>query len=178
MATNLEFVSQYTINSTVTSAWNIGSTSNKLFTTQYDVYLANLTMDGSTTNSETIKCRLIDASGNVISGSEYDNASWQMFAHASFGEERGTNESEIQDIWGTYDKLPEGLNSSIYIYNPANSSSYTFLQGSSSNAFNGNFKGHKSISVHKNAEEIIGIQFFVTNTDYFLNAKFTLYGVK
>lgn len=178
MATNLEFIRQDTVNNTATSAFNIGTTTDKAFTTDYDVYLANLTMEGSTTNSETIKCRLIDASGNVISSSEYDNASLNMFAHASFSEENGTGESEIQDIWGTYDQLPEGLNSSIYIYNPANSSSYTFLQGSSSNAFNGNFKGHKSISVHKNAEEIIGIQFFVTNTDYFLNAKFTLYGVK
>ena len=178
MATNLQFIRQDTINNTVTSAFNIGTTTDKAFTTDYDVYLANLTMDGSTTNSETIQCRLIDASGNVISGAEYDNASLNMFAHASFSEERGTGETSIQDIWGTYDKLPEGLASSIYIYNPADSSSYTFLQGSASNGFNGNFKGHKSISVHKVAEEIIGLQFFVTNTDYFLNAQFTLYGVK
>ena len=178
MATNLQFIRRYTINNTVTSAWNIGTTTDKTFTTEYDVYLATLRMDGSTTNAESIQCRLIDASGNVISGAEYDNASLQMFAHATFGEDRGTGETSIQDIWGTYDKLPESLNSSIYIYNPADSSSFTFLQGSSTNAFNGNFKGHKSISVHKVAEEIIGLQFFVTNTDYFLNAQFTLYGVK
>ena len=178
MSGSLQLIRQDTINNTVTSAFNIGTTSDKAFTTDFDVYLANLTMDGSTTNSETIQCRLIDASGNVISDSEYDNASFQMFGHASFGEERGINDSEIQDIWGTYDKLPEGLASSIYIYNPANSSAFTFLHGAATNAFNGNFKAHKSISVHKSAEEIIGIQFFVTNTDYFLNAKFTLYGVK
>ena len=178
MATNLQFLRQYTINNTVTSAWNIGTTTDKAFTTDYDVYFATLRMDGSTTNSESIQCRLIDASGNVISGAEYDNASLQMFAHATFGEEKGSGETSIQDIWGTYDKTPEGLGANVYIYNPAVSSSYTFLQGSSTNAFNGNFKGHKSISLHKVAEEIIGLQFFVTNTDYFLNAEFNIYGVK
>jgi len=177
MASNLEFIVRHNLY-VVTSAWNIGNTNDKIFTDKYDVYLATLTMDGSTGNSETIQSRLIDASGNVISDAEYDNASYQQFAHASYGEERGTGETSLQDIWGTYDYRPESLNASVYIYNPADSTSYTYLQGNASNSFNGNFKAHKSISVHKSAEEIIGIQFFVTNTDYFTNAQFTLYGVK
>jgi hypothetical protein len=175
--TNLQFVESYTIDSTASSAWNLGTTSDKLFTTEYDKYLITLKMDGSTTNSETIQIRLIDSGGNVISDSEYDNACFQMFAHATDAQDRGQNESSIQDIFGTYDQLPEGLASAVYIYNPANSSNFTFLQGASVSAFNGNIKTTKSISVHKVAEEIIGIQFFVTNTDYFLNAKASIYGV-
>ena len=101
-----------------------------------------------------------------------------MFAHATDAKDNGENESSIQDIFGTYDQLAEGLDSSVYIYNPANSSSYTFLQGASVSAFNSNIKTTKSMSVHKGAEEIIGIQFFVTNTDYFLNAKASVYGVQ
>lgn len=176
--TQLQLVESYTIDNTQTSAWNLGTTSDKLFTTAYDNYLVILKMDGSTTNSETIQTRLIDSGGNVISDSEYDNASWQMFAHATDDKDNGQNESSIQDIFGTYDQLAEGLGASVYIFNPANSSSYTFLQGASVSAFNGNIKTTKSMSVHKVAEEIIGIQFFITNTDYFLNAVASVYGVK
>ena len=175
---NLELVRSYTIDNTQTSAWNLGTTSDKLFTTAYSKFLITLKMDGSTTNSETIQTRLIDSGGNVISDSEYDNASFQMFAHATDAQDNGENESSIQDIFGTYDQLPEGLGASVYIFNPADTSSYTFLQGASVSAFNGNIKTTKSISVHKVAEEIIGIQFFITNTDYFLNAKASVYGVR
>ena len=52
---NLELVRSYTIDNTQTSAWNLGTTSDKLFTTAYSKFLITLKMDGSTTNSETIQ---------------------------------------------------------------------------------------------------------------------------
>ena len=54
---NLQLVRSYTIDNTATSAWNLGTTSEKLFTSAYDNYLIILKMDGSTTNSETINTR-------------------------------------------------------------------------------------------------------------------------
>ena len=161
MSTNLQFIKENTLVDTITSAWNLGTTSDKFFTDQYEVYFITTDFSGSTTNPEAIQMRLIDSSGSVLSGSNYDRATRRMFSHASF------NDQKNEDALG-----------SAYIFNPESSSSYTSLVSQSASKEAGNFTTRKTIAMYKVAETIIGVQFLVTNTDYFNNAVVKLYGVK
>ena len=178
MATNLHFLKKFTLVDTVTSAYNLGTTSDKFFTDDFDVYFMTTDFSGSTTNPEAIQMRLIDSSGSVLSGSNYDRATYRMFSHASFGEQKNVNATSWTGIWGEYDQAPENALASGYIFNPADSSSYTFVASQSASKEVGNLTARKSIAVYKVAETIIGVQFLVTNTDYFNNAIVKLYGVK
>ena len=178
MSTNLQFIKENTLVDTITSAWNLGTTSDKFFTDQYEVYFITTDFSGSTTNPEAIQMRLIDSSGSVLSGSNYDRATRRMCSHASFNDQKNEDATSWTGLWGEYDQAPENALGSAYIFNPESSSSYTSLVSQSASKEAGNFTTRKTIAMYKVAETIIGVQFLVTNTDYFNNAVVKLYGVK
>ena len=178
MATSLDFLREETISATTTSAWNIGSTSDNLFTSQYNVYFMTTDFSGSTTNPEEIQMRLIDSSGSVLSGSNYDRALVRMYSHATFSEQRTQGGTSWSGVWGEYDQAPENALCSGYIFNPFDNTSYTSVISQGDGKEVGNFTPRKSIAVYKEAKKIIGVQFLVTNTDYFNNAIVRVYGVK
>jgi hypothetical protein len=175
---NLHFLKKFTLVDTVTSAYNLGTTSDKFFTDEFDVYFMTTDFSGSTTNPEAIQMRLIDSSGSVLTGSNYDRATNRMFSHSSFGQQNNENATSWTGIWGEYDQAPENAVASGYIFNPASSSDFTTVVSQSASTEVGNFTARKSIAVYKVAETIIGVQFLVTNTDYFNNGIVKLYGVK
>ena len=152
MAGSLEFIHKETI-STTTSSVNV----DNVFSTDYDVY--KITMYGITTLGATptpLGLRFIDSGGSIISASEYAFASLRMQSHTGFTEDRNANATSIEYI-ATLDQDVESMGAVTYIFNPYDSSSYSFLINQSSGAFSGNLRGSKTIGVHQTAETVRGI---------------------
>jgi len=176
MATNLQFIKSTSITAGVTTV-NV----DNVFSDQYDVYYCQVVgVFHDTDVSNGIEgIRLIDSSGSVITASEYDNATLVLKADTSFQEVNNTSNSYM-NMYLITDQLSDGSSSSsFYIYNPYNSSSYTFMQYQSTGANSGSKWGGKGISVHKSAETIRGLQLYESNgARTFGGGTINVYGVK
>jgi len=170
MATNLQFIKS-------ASGSGVSSLSvTDCFNANYDVYMVSITkLDQSAQNY--IEARLID-SGGVDSTSNYDFASLELLAGAGFSEKRNTG----QTGWATsisYQNTgaDDGVGITMYIFNPNDSSSYTFVKSHSTAYYSGAGIGYKMIGVHKVAEQITGINFF-PRSGTLDNMTINVYGVK
>ncbi len=120
MATNLQFINSFS----TTSASTLSA--DNVFTTNYDVYKIVMTPMSKSTDSEHL-FRFLDSSGSEISSSDYDYASLEMYGHTSFSERRSTGAGSIAYL-GNGDR-----NQAImYVHNPADTGSYSFVQYQSS----------------------------------------------
>ena len=170
MATNLQFIKS-------ASGSGVSSLSvTDCFNANYDVYMVSITkLDQSAQNY--IEARLID-SGGVDSTSNYDFASLELLAGAGFSEKRNTG----QTGWATsisYQNTgaDDGVGITMYIFNPNDSSSYTFVKSHSTAYYSGGGIGYKMVGVHKVAEQITGINFF-PRSGTLDNMTINVYGVK
>jgi len=174
MAGSLEFIHKETISTTTSSV-----TVDNIFSTDYDVY--KITMYGITTLGTVptvLGLRFIDSGGSIISGSEYDYASLRMQAHTGFTEDKETSTTSIKYI-ATLDQDAETMGAVTYIFNPYDSSSYSFLINQSAGAFSGNMRGSKTIGVHKSAETVRGINIIDLDGSRPLEEGYiVIYGVK
>lgn len=165
---------------------NVASTSSvtsvditDCFSAQYDVYkivLADLDLDGA--GDENIALRFLDSGGTVISAGEYDWASLFIYSHAGFSQVNGTSQAEFLYGMGYASASNNGsLGSIAYIYNPFDSSSFTYLTQQSSTAGGSGGQGNSGLGVHKSAEQLSGLRIFVdSGTIERLTA--SIYGVK
>ena len=172
MATNLQFIKSVSSSASVTSV-----DITNCFSDKYDVYMlsfADIDIDGA--GDENIDIRLLDSVGTAISASEYDYAGLVLRYSTTFSEVRATSASQFLYGAGYVSASDVGAGGLIaYIYNPYDSSSYTFLQHQQANS--ANHSGQKYIGVHKSAEQISGIQIRVdSGTIERLSA--SIYGVK
>ena len=169
MATNLQFIKQ------VSGSGVCSLSVTDCFNANYDVYKVVISkIDVSTTNSS--KIRLLDSGGSVISASEYDSANLRVRQNAGFEELRYTGQTSFQYTFSIEADSSDGGGMVMYVYNPNESSSYTFIQYQVS-SYNANYLGYKSIGVHKSAETISGLQFITTGGTYD-NLTINVYGVK
>ena len=157
MATNLQFIKSVSSSSSVTSV-----DITDCFSGKYDVYkliLADLDLAGA--GDENIAVRFLDSSGSVISASEYDYATYFMYSYASFSQQKATAQTSLVYGMGYAPASNIGsVGSFIYIFNPYDSSSYTFTTQQSSTYTTGGI-GNKGIGVHKSAEQLSGVQILV-----------------
>ena len=173
MATNLEFIKSVSVvegSSTFTIT--------DIFSDKYDVYY--LTFDvGQTGGAATnINARLLDSSSNEISNANYDSASLGMNFGSAFNEYRTPAQTTIKYFFLVTGDTATGSASpsSVFIYNPFSSSSYTFLQGQSIRSTS---YGGKGISVLKETTSCTGIKFLPENgSATFRTSKISVYGVK
>ena len=176
MATNLEFINQTEVTSGVTTV-NV----DNVFSDSYDVYYCQIVGLYHNLNVSNVVegIRLIDSGGSVITASEYDNATLVLKADTTFEEVRNTSNS-FMNIYLTTDQLSDGASSSsFYIYNPYDSSSYTFMQYQSTGANSSSKWGGKGIAVHKSAETIRGLQLYESDgARTFGGGQINIYGVK
>ena len=171
MATNLEFIKSVEISSGTT---NIDITD--CFNDKYDVYAITISdLDLSTVTNYYL--RFLDSTNTVISATEYDNADLQVKNDAAFIEHRSTSQAQIQYIASLGSATANSNGTIIYVYNPYDSSSYTFVQWQSS-GHTGQLRGYKGIAVHKSAEQIKGVRFSSLTTNGTETGKFSVYGVK
>jgi len=170
---NLEFIKS------VTATGGVGLVDvTDCFSNDYDVYEIYLTGFDITQPNEPIYMRFLDSGGTVISASEYDYAYLQMRAYNTFTEGRATAQTAF-NVMGI-PSATQALGNKIVIFNPYDSSSYTFLLNQSSGIVTGGSGGgigYKYIGVHKVTETITGMQWdgVGSNIDDFA---ISVYGVK
>jgi len=168
---NLEFIKS-------ASGTSVSSLSvTDCFSADYDVYQAVIGVSELTTGYGWVNLRFLDSSGTEINQTEYDYASLGLLAYSTFIEEKNTSVTYIDRILHISTDFT-GSNTFINIYNPYDSSSYTFTQSQS----NGNlgpsyFVGNKAIGVHKVAEQLSGIILYPPSGN-FANIDISVYGVK
>ena len=156
MATNLEFITNIQATGQTTQTIDC----DNVFSDMYDVYYIKLyTLESSAGNDQWVRIRLIDNTGTVITANEYDNAQLTMPSNSAFYENRATSQNNMLYAGMNYTDNTGG-NSSLYVYNPYDSSSYTFLQAQSGFNVGTTLYGTKGIGVHKSAETIRGIRFY------------------
>ncbi len=136
---------------------------------------SNYSLSFQTSGSQRMR---IDSGGSIISASEYDYATLQLNSNTTFGERQSTGNTKISRlvIYGG-DEQKTGGTGYTYVFNPYDSSSYTFTQGASQTIQGTTFVGDKQIGVHKSAEQITGISLFPSSggtTTLIIN----VYGVK
>ena len=174
MATNLQFIKSVNVQ---TASATVQITD--CFTDTYDVYKIVMTDFSTDVSGDFSQIRFIDSGGSTISSSNYDYAYQQLIANSSYGEVRATNQSYIRGIGGqdVRSQAPNG-NAVFYVYNPTDTSSYTFMLGQSAFWNSGNsMQGYKQISVLKTTDDITGIEFFL-NTNNIDELRASVYGVK
>ena len=177
MAGSLEFIKSAT-------GSNVASVSvTDCFSAKYDVYMVSITKWDYVGTSNAGGMRLIDSGGSVISDSEYDFADLQMRSYASFQEltpstfGSSTSTSMLVGIDSGGGNLEYTTGFTAYIYNPFDSSSYTFTNFQTSSATTGSGIGYKGIGVHKVAEQITGVN-FIDRVGSNISATINVFGVK
>ena len=172
MATSLQFIKSATCTS-ATSSLQV----TDCFSAKYDVYKVILKVDSVTAEAGT-NIRLID-SGGVDSTANYDNASLYMKSTTSFSELQGTGETSWE--YTMYNEGSVGGFFVMYVYNPFDSSSFTFAQSQLASHYiassTSTLIGRKGIFVHKVAEQITGIE-ATQSSSRLENATLVVYGVK
>ena len=173
MAGSLEFIKSETITTSVSSV-----DVTNCFSADYDVYkivFSGLKTAG--TGAVRNRLRVIKNDDVVQSTLSYANAYLQLKANTTFGEGRNTNDSYVTTPNVTDN--PDSGNTVMYVYNPYDSSSYTFFQYQAGSYFNGNLEGLKAIAVYTPANIITGFQYLeTTGTAPFDTGTISVYGVK
>ena len=168
---NLEFIKS----ETGTSVTNFDITD--IFSDKYDVYQINITEYINDDLSNFFNMRFLDSGGTVISAVEYAWANLNMKAYAAFTQNKSASDSAIQNIGYSQSDADSTVGNNITIYNPFDSSSYTFCHFQTASfvaGFGG--LGAKAIGVHKSAETISGVRFYFGNSANSIKA--SVYGVK
>jgi len=167
MATNLEFIKE--VKAVASSIVEV----TDIFTTKYDVYKIYARFTG---NSSTgyLSTRFIDAGGSIISDAEYHNASVNMRTYDTYFESRGTTNTSMTL---TYNQDFGGGGSDFTIYNPADSSKFTFAKGVAMGGTNSTSYGWNTerITMHDQTEALNGIAFLASDFD---QIQISVYGVK
>jgi hypothetical protein len=172
MATNLQFIKS-------ASGSSVSSLSvTDCFSSEYDVYYINLTnLDQSSSGVQT-QVRYLNSSGSQISTTDYNWAQLVMRSSSSFAEGKVTSDTEQEGISYQVTTTSGGIGVSMYVYNPFDSSSFTFSTTQTSFIYSGNLEGYKAIQVLKSAESVTGISFNNVSPHTYDNIKANVYGVK
>ena len=142
-----------------------------VFTTDFDIYKISLHSSSATEKEDHIQ--FINSSGSVISSSNYDYAQLFLRSYSSFSEVRDTSDTKLRLITGSEDNF--GGNAVIYVFNPTNTSSYTFILSQMSRGYdyannnNFSFNSNKNVGVLKQTNLIAGFHIYNsagTSSDY------------
>jgi len=168
MATNLEFITNVKGLDNVTSV-----TVDNVFSDKYDVYfVTHLTGQSSV---GYVSMSLLDSAGSEVTTTTYDKAHLSMPANQSFSERRTVNNNKWERVNYTYQNAIGGT-TSYYIFNPYNSSSYTFMTFQNGFESVGTLYGLKGIGVETASATRRG--FKISATANFSGADISVYGVK
>ena len=133
-------------------------------------------MDGSTTNKD-IRLRYINSSGSVVTDSNYKTAGWFMGTYTGFLELRYSGQSSHLVTGYNYDG---GTGIDYTIFNPFNSSTFSFMLSRSAGAYNsGGVKlvGIRAIAVHEAQQSNTGIQ-IIPSTSTLENITVRAFGLR
>ena len=168
MATNLEFIKNVKGLDNIT-ALDI----DNVFSDKYDVYFVTHSTGQSSVGY--IDMSLLDSAGNQVTTATYDKAHLSMPAGSGFSEYRLVNNDRWARVNYTYQNAIGGT-TSYYIFNPYNSSSYTFMTFQNGFESVGTIYGLKGIGVEKTSATRRG--FRIRASASFSGADISVYGVK
>jgi len=169
MAGSLEFIKS-------ASGTSVSSLSvTDCFSAKYDVYQITV-VESDTSATGWQKINFID-SGGIDTTANYDFASLELRTYTGFGEDRYTNQTNLPLVWYQDENPTDFGGYTCYIFNPFDSSSYTFMQGQGMGIIGASAIGVKQIGVHKVAEQITGIAFTPLSGTYD-SLTVNIYGVK
>ena len=175
MATNLQLIDEFTIQ---TSATTFDITN--VFSDRYDDYVAYLSkLSINETTAQSITGRLINSSDTVISTSNYNTANLDLKGETTFGQLRGTNADSFGNAFlGSIDDSPRGTVAILQFYKPY-TTNYTFIQTQGASVYDTTFRGKKGIAVLKLTDSITGFRIYNQSSGNFaVGGKISVYGVK
>ena len=130
-----------------------------VFSADFDIY--KITTSGFTTASTTqtdLDMRFINASGSIISASNYDYALLNLKAETSYSVTQGVNQTKIEFPFGNADDSPEGSGSVVYVFNPFSTSSYSFILWQAVANVSAVHRNRKGIGVLKQTASMTGFR--------------------
>ena len=146
---NLRLINETTISSSISSI-----TITDLFTDDFDIYkiVGDITSSGGDSDGSL---QFINSSGSVVSASNYDWAMLIMKGETSFFDYKNTGQTTMTALFhGT----EQGSGNTIYVYNPFDSSSYTFVTGQATGESGSNLRGYKNIGVLEQTASMTGFK--------------------
>ncbi len=148
-----------------------------VFTDDFDIY--KITINNLSHNSGSpaqISFRFIDSAGSVLATSEYDSASLQLRS-SNTGIENSSKNDTDSVIMGYADLSPEASGFVIYVFNPTNTSSYTFFICQSSVAVSAVLHTFKGLGV---LTETIGVSGFqiIASSNTLDSGNMKVYGLR
>ena len=167
----LEFISQLSASGGVSYL----DTPN-LFSADYDVYYFTIS-EFEISADEVFELKLLDSSNSLID-TNYYWASLQLKSNTSFAEANNTNRPKIDFIAELDGDSEKNTGISGYIYNPYNSSSYTFGSAQASGMDGSNLFGSRGIWLHKNAEQVNGLRIAPQSPVTITNLVVNFYGLR
>ncbi len=156
----------------------VSVTATDLFSTDYQVYEVYLDMFYNA--ASYLDIQLLDSSGNVLTGSNYDVAVLEQKVYATFGEFRFQNQNIWRDLGGYMTNTVGGNIARLTIYNPTSTSSHTSATTQGASFMSSGLFGVKGMATYKANDGVYGLKIFAsgggsTTFDY-LNVK--SYGIK
>jgi len=166
----------------ITSAVN-GVSITDVFSSDYDIYKVTFNDLTNDTSNANIVLRFINSSGSIITASSYDWAFIDMGDAISFGQYRATGSTSLgnTDAWVVGTAVdPYSSSAVMYVFNPFNSSSYTFATLSSSGAIaTNNSRTRKAMGVLKESSSMTGFQIFQsTSSINITTGSIRIYGIR
>ena len=147
-----------------------------VFSADFDIYKITVETT-STTNNYLPSLRFINTSGSVITAANYDEAHLEL-KQASFADFKRVNFDEIRIAGNGGNSAGQGTVSTVYIFNPYSSSSYSFLLEKSFVDITGTNAGQKGIGVLKQTASMGGYQIFDQNYGANLTGVTRTYGLR
>jgi len=161
---------------TATSSASVSATD--IFSADFDIYKIVINdIDQISSGGFINQTRFINSSGSIVTSANYDNALLQIKAYGGFGELIATNQTKMDLMTVITGGAEVGQGTVIYVFNPFNSSSYTFLISQGGAKRSANTLITKSISVLKQTSSITGFQ-LLPNTSDVDNASIRTYGLR
>tara|TARA_R100000008_G_C3575921_1_gene165257 strand:- start:696 stop:1223 length:528 start_codon:yes stop_codon:yes gene_type:complete len=170
---NLRLINETTVGTDVFSV-NV----EDVFSTDFDIYKVTIfgleRTQGST--QTRIHMRYINNSGSVVTGSTYEYATYRLKSDTSFTEANSTGTTYQQ--YGQIDEYPEGAGLVAYIFNPNNSSSYTFQLWQMMSAYNSVSIAYKGIGFEQTEASYTGFQILEVSGREFSSGTIRTYGLR
>ena len=148
-----------------------------VFSDDYDIY--KITINNLSHNSGSpaqISFRFINSAGSIITSSEYDSASLQLRSSNTGIENRSQNDTDSV-IMGYADLSPEASGFVIYVFNPTNTSSFTYFICQSSVAVSAVLHTFKGIGVLTETTDVTGFQ-IIASSNTLDSGNMKVYGLR
>jgi len=152
-----------------------------VFSSDFDIYKMTLDIGSATSGGISVEHRLLNASGSVVTASNYDFANLKLNSNGSFTEnDSAVNSNDIRGLGQVGSDVDTHSDGAVaYYFNPYSSSSYTFLTMQSSffvDSTPDRYFGYKGIAVLKQTASMSGINIFSTGVNYTGTAR--VYGLR